>query len=200
MVLGGQGSMAVTELLRIPEDARTSADWASLIRAYTQAEQEGAARVAIERVPEHFEAKLGSAVIAIRGGSLSRAQTVLRNLGAQQTLTTEQRCRVLAYSAMATFEEGDVSEATQILERANDVAPGCSLVHLVRADIAEERSRPVRPHLQAAVAGTTPVPEALGRLAIELGSGAEACQLAERYIAAAPRGIDAREVRALPCP
>jgi hypothetical protein len=70
---------------------------------------------------------------------------------------------------------------------------------MVLAEIADAGGRDPSDHLRRAVDGATPLPEALGWLAL-LTHGDERCELARRYLRAAPRGLDNREVRGFRCP
>ena len=79
--------------------------------------------------------------------------------------------------------------------RAAKLAPKDADVRLIQAEVAEARGENAASHLRAAANAMVPMPPAAGYLAIKLGPNVEGCEMARRYLRAAPRGKIQREVR-----
>jgi len=198
--LAGRGVVAVREIQAIPREARTALDWDTLTRAAMQAGDERLARSAAGENSESFEAQIALAEIAINGSGLSRGMSAVRALSERTGLTPKERGRALSVLALGSFQLGDMTAARRALAQAEEADSSGSALHLVRAELAEQAGQDVTPHLRLAVQAPTPLPDAVGWLALEVRSGPEACRLAASYLESAPRGYDSREVRALRCP
>ena len=201
LVLQGAGMEAIETLEELAEGSEDSRLWVALGRAQLQAEQDRAAMRTFQRAldlnDDEPEAHLGLAHLQTRAGQLSR---VARSIGEAERaarrrgLGSEFDARILAARGRLRFELGDFDDATAKAEAAIEKDPRASEAHLLLANIAIEEGDDPIPHLRAAVEGRAPLPEALGRLASRL-RGEEACELARRYMRAAPRGYDAPDVQ-----
>ena len=202
MVLEGAGQEAVETLTRLAEANRDDAElWAALGRAQVQAELDSQARRSFSRAlridDEHPEAHLGMAAVQTRAGqlhtarqSIGRAERAARARG----LGPPFEARVIVAKGRLSFEVGEISEAKTLAQEALEKDPESAEAHLLLAAIAIERDDDPIPHLRRAVDGRAPPPEALGRLSIRV-RGQEACDLARRYMRAAPEGYDAPDVQ-----
>jgi len=177
--------------------------WVALGAAQRQAEQDDAARRSFQHAltldREQPEAHLGLAYLFVRKVRFSQAIAAINaatRFGEARGLGPAFRARVLAVRGRLVFEQGRFQTAEERAREAVELDPQCAEAHLVLANIAEEDREDPVPHFRAAVQGRSPPPEALGRLSLRL-RGAEACELARRYIEAAPRGYDASDVRSL---
>ncbi len=99
---------------------------------------------------------------------------------------------VKAHLALADEKRG---LAVRYGKQAMALMPDDADVHLLRADIEEDRERsPEKPLRQAATA-PVPMPVAVGRLATLLGPTEEGCEMASRYLKANRSGRLANRVR-----
>ncbi len=202
LVRQGAGEEAVETLSELAEDTEDAALWVALGWAQTQAERDRDATRSFTRAlridEDEPEAHLGMALLQTRAGALSR---VARSIGAaeramrQRGLGPRFEARILAARGRLRFELGDFGDATANAREALSKDAECAEAHLLLANIAIERGDDPIPHLRSAVAGHAPLPEALGRLAVRLPRGEEACDLARRYMRAAPNGYDAPDVQ-----
>lgn len=99
---------------------------------------------------------------------------------------------VKARLAMADDKRG---LAVRYARRAASIRPDDPDLHLLRADIEEDRERSPEEPLRKAASADVPMPVAWGRLAILLGPSEEGCELAGRYLRANRRGREARRAR-----
>ena len=202
MVLQGAGQLVIEDLTAMVEGSNDSTLWATLGRAQTQAERDNDAersfRQALRFDGDNVEAHLGLALVETRAGALSRAA---QSIGAAERgartkgVSEEFSPAILVARARLRFELGDFSDAQTKARQAIEADPRLSIAHLLLANIEIELGRDPSASLREAVQGRVPPPEALGRLAIRLASGDEACRLAQRYMETAPRGYDAPQVR-----
>ena len=188
----------VEQLLRThPRDATL---YAMLGLLHSQAEDDRDARDAFTRalraVVDQHEALLGRAGVEIRRGDLSgaaRSIDAAERAGQQRGASASFTARVTVARARLQFEASRFTDARRLAEQAIATDPKCAEAHLVLAILAEEGDGdPVAP-LRSAIAGTFVPAEAVGLL-VPRSSGAETCELARRYIAAAPHGYDRSDV------
>lgn len=202
LVTEGKGAEAIGTLERLADaNEDDAALWVALGNAQMQAEKDREATRSFQRAlridDDDVEAHLGLALLQTRAGALHR---VTRSIGAaertiqRRNLGPRYEARVFAARGRLNFELGDFSDATENAEKAIEKDSKCSEAHLLLANIAIEQGDDPIPHLRAAVAGRAPLPEALGRLSVRLPRGREACDLARRYMSAAPNGYDASDV------
>lgn len=85
--------------------------------------------------------------------------------------------------------------AVRYARRASDIRPDDPDLHLLLADIEEDRERSPEEPLRKAASAEVPMPLAWGRLAILLGPTEEGCELAARYLRANRSTRVARRVR-----
>ena len=202
MVLKGAGQEAIESLERLAESNRDDAElWTALGRAQVQAELDSRARRSFSRAlqidDENPEAHLGMAMLQTRAGQLhSAAQSIGRaeRSGRARGLGPPFEARVIVARGRVQFEVGELSDAKTLAQQALEKDPEASEAHLLLAAIAIEREDDPISHLRRAVEGRAPLPEALGRLSIRV-RGQEACDLARRYMRAAPEGYDAPDVQ-----
>jgi Tfp pilus assembly protein PilF len=202
LVLQGMGLKAAKALQEVPRSARDADVWANIGRAYAQAEQDRRAlrafRKALQRDPQQVDAHLGLALLDRRSGVLSRARKHIRRAerAARKTGAGDvAQARILAYEASVDFEYGNYDKAKSKAREAVRLDERNAEARLVLTELALVRGGDPEKQLRKAVEGRAPPPEAVGRLAARLERGKEACQLAERYMKAAPDGYDARDVR-----
>jgi tetratricopeptide (TPR) repeat protein len=203
LVARGAGRSGTTELGALRHgrgaDVVLSTALASLL---VQAEDDRAARGviagALRRDADDPDALILSALIDTHEGRSAGARTSLdraeRSAAARGALPSV-RARILAVRARVAFDGADATEARARAEEAVRLDPLCAEAHLLLADLEIEASRDPIPELRLALAGTAPPGEAVGRLALRLGTGEERCALARRYLEIAPRGYDARDVQ-----
>lgn len=196
---GEEGAALMRPLSAAHEDAVI---WASLGHLYAQAERDRDAERAYDHSlqidRDHIDALLGRALVQTRRGDLRGARSGIdraTELAGQQGRAQEIAARVSVARGRLEFEDGDYDATVRLANEAIAADEHLAAAHLLIATIAIERgSDPVEP-LRRAAAGYAPPPEALGLLAPRLPVGEEACSVARRYLAAAPRGLDASDVR-----
>src|SRR5690606_3669735 len=96
------------------------------------------------------------------------------------------QARIAVARGRLDFENGDFEGAVRRANEALALDGQLAAAHLLLANVAIERGQSPLEHLRKAAAGRAPSPEALGRLAVRLGRGEEACRLANRYLQVAP--------------
>ncbi len=169
-------------------------------RAYGlyHAEKDADARRAFEYVlklrPGHPEALAGEALLALRVGALSRADASAdAALKAAGEVGKKFEARAIAVQAKLHYERGGFQKAEELVARALRLNADCALAHLVAASLDEERGRNATPDFKKATESDFVMPEALARYA--LSSKKPLCDMAKRYLAAAPNGYDAPDMR-----
>jgi tetratricopeptide (TPR) repeat protein len=85
--------------------------------------------------------------------------------------------------------------AVRYARQAGAIRPDDADIHLLQADIEEDRERSPEEPLRKAVASPVPMPVAAGRLAVLLGPTEEGCELAARYLKSNRSGKQARKAR-----
>ena len=198
--LAGRGAVAVQQLEQIAQEERSPSDWETLTRAAMQSGDSRLARRAAAQCATSFEARIALAELDINDGRIGTGIAAARTLSEDLSLSAKQRARAFAMLALGHSQNGGTTAANAALGEAESLDAACSSLHLVKAELAEQGGRDVAPHLRMAVQAPTPIPDAVGWLALELRSGSEACRLAQQYLEAAPRGYDNREIRGIRCP
>ncbi len=201
-VLRGEGEAVIETLATAAHGSRDADLLVALGRACFQAERDNDAVDAFNRAlrveRDNPEALLGVAQVRARVAAPTRAaqaaQAASRAADASSA-TPWFRARVLAVLGRVSFELGRYEDAADKATRAIELDERTSEAHLLRAFIAETTGDDMVVHLRRAVEGRAPPPEAVGLLAKQIGRGDEACELARRYMAAAPNGYDAPDVR-----
>lgn len=203
-VATGAGAAAVPTVRALAEAARDPALWVLLGRLHLQAEADREAREAFGRAlrlqRDDPDALVGRAASWARSGKLRDAAKDLD--AAERALRARPapaavRARLEVVRGRLRFESGAFADASARARAALELDPRCADAHLLLANVAIEQGADPVPAFRAAVAAVAPPAEALGRLAVRLERGDEACTLARRYLAAAPGGYDADAVRAL---
>ena len=85
--------------------------------------------------------------------------------------------------------------AVRYAKQALAIRPDDADVHLLQADIEEDRERSPEEPLRKAAAAPVPMPVAAGRLSVLLGPTEEGCELAARYVKSNRTGRQARKAR-----
>jgi len=204
MIYEGKGHEAaelIRPMVRRSEDAGL---WVALGQARLQSVADRQAGVAFERVLDLDEnnpdALIGLAHIRIRAGSTDRASRFLRRADAAvraRSLGASYEARIKAADGRVQFELGRFDDARETANEAIRLDAACGDAHLLLASVTMELGGSGTDELRRAVEATPPSVEAMGLLVIELSSrrNDETCTLARRYLAAAPQGLDARDVR-----
>jgi tetratricopeptide (TPR) repeat protein len=183
---------------------RDASLWTSLGLLQTQAEEDREASEsfahALRLDHDNPDALLGQSLIYIRRGDLGGARRAIDTAaeeGRRRALGAAFDARLLVARARLAFENGSFDEVVRLSNQALARSANDGSAQLMLANVAiEHRDNPIE-HLRAAAAGVAPPPEALGRLVPRLPAGDEACQLARRYLAIAPEGYDAPDVRSV---
>ncbi len=169
----------------------------SLSRLQLQAEETNAADDTARRVlslsPENGEALYVRAYVAYVDGHFSTTAELL-DRAARSVRSASLQARLAALRGMLAYEESRYGNPQQLADQAIAADPRCATAHLLRALIASRDRDAQRAALQEAARGTDTPAEAIARLAMSLGSNAEGCALAERYVRMAPDGYDRRDV------
>jgi tetratricopeptide (TPR) repeat protein len=204
LVATGAGAAGVATAEPLARAGRDAAIFVLLGRLHAQAEQNGEAQAAFaqalrldERDPD---AHVGRALLAMRAGDLGGAGRALERaleLAATVGASPELRARLEAARGRLRFESGAFADARERATAALALDPRCAEAQLLLASVTIEQGGDALPPLRAAAAGDAPPAEAIGRLALRLPPGAEACAAARRYLDVAPRGYDADAVRAV---
>lgn len=197
----GLGRTAIDETERAANRIRDAGIWIALARLQIQAEDDRDARRTLTRARrydrDHPVIDLLSAILdahsgarASAGRSVEDAEREATRRGATPSLLAFAR----AVRGRTRFEASDMDEARRLGEEAVALDPLCAEAHLLLADVATVGSSDPIPSLRSAAAGTYPMPEALGRLAIRLRSGDDACSFARLYDERAHGGYDQDDV------
>lgn len=202
LLLEGAGKEAVEALTPIAESMQRPELWSALGQAYLQADLESSAKQAFRRALSldagHAAAHLGLAWLAMRAGQLSSANQSINAAEAARVgegLPSSWRSRLLAARGALRFEYGDLSAAEQAAHKAIATYAKASEARWVLANIAAEKHHSAVDEWRRAIVGNAPVTEALARLSLQLGPTTEGCEMARRYLRAAPKGYDASAVQ-----
>ena len=129
-------------------------------------------------------------------GAASAIGEAARVIDAKE-LGSRWEARLLAARGRLLFENGAFGDAERKAREALEKDEDCAEAHLLLAVIADAQGGDPVPELRRALAARSPAPEVLGQLVIFDRRADDRCELAQRYMRAAPRGIDARDVRAV---
>jgi tetratricopeptide (TPR) repeat protein len=202
LVATGVGAAGVAAAEAIAQASRDASLYVALGRLHAQAEQDDEASDAFAQAvrlePRNAEAWVGKVWLALRRGDLSSAARGLEKaieLADAPSTSPELRARIETARGRLRFEGGNFGDARTRAEAALALDARCAEAQLLLANIAIEQGGDPVPALRAATAGIAPPAEAIGRLALRLPRGDEACAAARRYLDAAPRGYDAEAVR-----
>lgn len=201
-VLRGLGAAGVPGARAATDAAsRDAALWAYRAVLECQAESFHDAETSVARAlrldPQQPEALLARALLAIEDGDLGGAARAVDR--AEQSATTRGlppsfAARVAALRGRLRFEAGDEPGAERLARQAVALDASSGLGHLLLADVAVASHGDPVPELRLAAAGTASPPEAVGRLAMRLASGTDACLYAAAYVQRAPEGYDREDV------
>ncbi|MFK7984738.1 MAG: tetratricopeptide repeat protein [Sandaracinaceae bacterium] len=201
-VTRGDGRTALTVMQPLAREHNDPAVWTALGDLQAQAEQDTDAGRSYDRALRAERgfprALLGRSLVQIRRGSLRSARSAIveaTQQAARRGLEAELAPAIAVASGRVSFEEGSLETATTRANEAIQADEAYGPAHLLLANVAMEQSLSPAEALQASVAGHETPPEAVGRLAVQLARGEEACRLAARYLEIAPRGYDAEDVR-----
>lgn len=201
---GQSGTRAVLTALRM---ARRDGDLhMALARLYFQAERWGDAMNEFQGAQDTTEprrvAQLWRLVAMGHLGRERPVETAIESLRADATETStpfapaDEAMIAIAQAWVAVHDE-QRPRAESLARRALQLDRTSSEAPLILAHLDGDTSRDPEAHLRAALAGQPPSVEALGWLAL-LGDtiDAERCGFGRRYLAAAPTGSHAHDVRA----
>ena len=201
-MLRGTGAAGLATVRPAADAALRDAElWAYRGALEVQAEAFGDADASVTRAlrvdPNQPEALLVRALLGIEDGDLGGAARAVDR--AERSATTRGlppsfAARVAAIRGRLRFEAGDEPDAARLGQQAVALDAHAGLAHLLLADVAIATHEDPVPHLRAAVQGTAAPPEAIGRLAMRLRTGAEACGFGRAYVERAPTGYDRDEV------
>ncbi|NOY92204.1 MAG: tetratricopeptide repeat protein, partial [Deltaproteobacteria bacterium] len=207
MVLEGGGAQAVPSLRRLSRGTRDATLYAALGQAYLQAEQSRRASRAFSRATRYdadeLDAHIGLASLGIHAGG-AQLRRAASHIGSADRIVQSRNLGARAQARIATlraevlyFGNGDMDAATEQARAAVALDPSVGEAHLLLASVLSERGQPADTELRAAIGCPSPPPEAFVRLALDLGATTEGCELARRYLTAAPRGSWASDARGL---
>ena len=201
-VMQGLGDEAMRTLRRPALRSRDASLIAAFGWALAQAEADRDAIRQFERAvaldPGQVEAWLGLALSRTRRGDLGGASQAIgeaEGLIQRRTLGPRYEARLLAARGRLLYENGSFDDARTKAQEALAKDPSCAAAHYVLGLVADARGSSPVEHLRAALAARSPSPEVLGQLLIFDERAADRCDLARRYLQAAPRGLDARDAR-----
>lgn len=127
--------------------------------------------------------------------SLERALGATDDAGNGLDASPQTRAWELVVKARFALADEKRGLAVRYANEAADILPDDADVHLLQADIEEDRERSPEEPLRKAIAAPVPMPLAAGRLAVLLGPTEEGCELARRYLRANRTGKEARRAR-----
>ncbi len=200
---GQSGARAVMAALRT---ARRDADLhLALGRLYFQAERWNDAMtemLAAQDASEPRRTVLLWRLVAM--GHVGRENPVTQTLDAMRQDATETETPFTpTEEALALIAQGWIAVHDQARPRAESLArralqldPTASEASLILAHVDGDQERDPTPHLREALAEQPPAVEAMGWLALLGDLDAERCAFGRRYVAAAPTGVHAHDVRA----
>jgi predicted Zn-dependent protease len=201
-VMQGLGDEAMRTLRRPALRSRDASLIAAFGWALAQAEADRDAIRQFERAvaldPGQVEAWLGLALSRTRRGDLGGASQAIgeaEGLIQRRTLGPRYEARLLAARGRLLYENGSFDDARTKAQEALAKDASCAAAHYVLGLVADARGTSPVEHLRAALAARSPAPEVLGQLLIYDERAADRCDLARRYLRAAPRGLDARDAR-----
>ncbi len=130
--------------------------------------------------------------------TLERALEAVDEAGNQLRSTAQTKVWELIVKARIALADEKRGLAARYAQEAGEMRPDDPDVHLLEADIEEDRERSPEAALRKAANAPVPMPVAAGRLAVLLGPTEEGCEMATRYLKANRGGryaARARDVR-----
>jgi len=203
LVLEGAGAQATPTLRRLSRGSRDATLFAALGQAYLQSEDSRRASSAFSRAlrydRDQLDAHIGLATVGIHAGG-SRLRRAAARIGTADGIVRAQgnaprdQARVLTLRAeILYFGNGDLAAAAEQARAAIALDASVGDAHLLLAIVLAEQGQAQQDELRAAIGCPAPPPAAFVRLAV--AGGADACELAQHYITAAPRGSWASDAR-----
>ncbi len=129
--------------------------------------------------------------------SLERALEAVDEEGKRLEAGPEVQVWELIVKARLALADEKRGLAVRYAKQAAAIRPDDADVHILQADIEEDRERSPEEALRSAVAAPIPMPIAAGRLAVLLGPTDEGCELGAVYLKANRNGKQARKARDL---
>ena len=168
-------------------------DYARAATYFQQAKRHGAdARLAdtgLALAQVYGRRKLGAE------NSLERALSAVDEAGNGLEASPQVQVWELVVKARFALADEKRGLAVRYAKQAAAILPDDADVHLLQADIEEDRERSPEEPLRKAAAAPVPMPVAAGRLAVLLGPNEEGCELAAQYVRANRNGKQARKAR-----
>jgi len=127
--------------------------------------------------------------------SLERALAAVDEAGNELEASPEVQVWELIVKARFALADEKRGLAVRYAKQAAAISPGDADLHLLEADIEEDRERSAEEPLRKAASAATPMPVAKGRLSVLLGPTEEGCALAAAYLGANRNGSQARRAR-----
>ncbi len=162
---------------------------------YQQAKRNGAdarlADTALALAQLYGRRKLGAE------NSLERALEAVDADGKRLDASPQVQVWELIVRARLALADEKRGLAVRYASQAMKIAPDDADLHLLRADIEEDRERSPEPPLRKAASAAISMPIAAGRLAVLLGPTDEGCAMAARYLKANRSGKLASRAREL---
>lgn len=175
-------------------------------RIYLQAEEYGRAATYFQLAKRYGaqarKADTGLALAQVYGrrklgaeNSLERANEAVDDEGKPLEAGQQTKVWELVVKGRLALADDKRGLAVRYAREAASIRPDDADVHLLQADIEDDRDRSPEEPLREALAAPVPMPVAAGRLALLLGPTEEGCELAARYLQANRTGRYARWVR-----
>ena len=201
-VLRGEGAQAVEALERLIGRGSRDVELLTLLgRAQAQAEDFRDAQRTFERVIRvdryAFDAHIGLALTQTMRGELrsaTRTADQAARIVERNHLGPVAQARVDVARGRVRLDYGNLQEAETLARSAIEKDARSAEAHLLLALIADYQGEATEPHLRRAMEARAPMPEVFGRLVLLTNDRDEKCALSARYLAAAPHGVDARDV------
>jgi Tfp pilus assembly protein PilF len=176
----------------------------ALARLEMQAERWGDASLELATLTPTTEPRLTAQLLRILAlGHMGReapveqaTEQVRAAVTPEAPLTNAQEATLAVAQAWVELHDEARERAGVLARRALELDPGNAEAELVLAGIETQLGHDPEPHLRAALAGHPTPALALGALALGGTLDAERCDFGRRYVAAAPSGQYARDVRA----
>jgi len=127
--------------------------------------------------------------------SLERALEAVDEAGTPLEAGPQVQVWELVVKARFALADEKRGLAVRYAKQAAAILPDDADVHLLQADIEEDRERSAEAPLRKAASAPTPMPVAAGRLAVLLGPTEEGCAMAAQYLRSNRSGKEARRAR-----
>ena len=193
------GGMAAVELLEplITRSTRDTELLLAMATAYRQAEQCRSAKRYYERAQRGNSGDVRVLTgLAFCEGRLGRLAPANRLVASARRAADDARDEALVEVAAGwvDLEYGRLGPAQEHADAAIEKNSELSDAYFLRALVADARGRDSEADLRRTLEQPYPWPEAMGLLVLQESNRARRCELARRYSAADPEGIDARRV------